>query len=158
MIIQTVYEVLDFGNGKRNDGRRCAVHDSCPDRVAGLFGSQVRTLLEQSGFTTVEMLHSKANTICCGSGGQLSHFRPDLVDELVEQRHAEFQQTDADILAGYCMSCVLKYDAMLPSIPVTHALNLLLELEPDYSGVKERARRMFERPDGEKLWEEVMAD
>ncbi|WP_240731894.1 (Fe-S)-binding protein [Geobacter sp. FeAm09] len=156
--IQTVYEVLDFGPGERAGGRRCTVHDACPDRTAGLFGGQVRTLLEQSGFAITEMSHTRANTICCGSGGQLSHFRPDLVDELVERRRDEFQQTGADVLVGYCLSCVLKYDSMLPGVPVTHALNLLLEREPDYRGVKERARRMFEGPDGEKLWEEVMAD
>lgn len=93
MIIQTVYEVLDFSLGERKDGRYCTIHDSCPDRVTGLFGSQVRTLLEQAGFTIVEMLHTKTNTVCCGSGGQLSHFRPELVEELAELRQAEFQQT-----------------------------------------------------------------
>lgn len=158
LIIQTVYEVLDFTTENQNENRRCSVHDSCPDRFSGLFGGQVRKALEQNGFTAVEMAHAGENTVCCGSGGQLSHFRPDMVEGLVQLRQEEFQQTGADMLVGYCLSCVLKYDGMLSGVPVAHALNLLLELEPDYLNAKERAARMFEGPEGEKLWAEIMTD
>jgi fumarate reductase (CoM/CoB) subunit B len=40
---------------------------------------------------------------------------------------------------------------------VAHALNLLLDLEPDFRGAKAQAARMFEGPEGEKRWAEVMA-
>jgi Fe-S oxidoreductase len=158
VVIRTVYEVLEFGKQIPADGKRCTVHDSCPDRHAGKFGGQVRQALKQKGFTTVEMLHHRQNTICCGSGGQISHFRPDLAENLVKLRQDEARQTGADILVGYCLSCVLKYDSKQSEIPVTHALNLLLELEEDYKGAKERAAKMFNGPAGEKIWDEIMAD
>lgn len=158
VVIQTVYEVLDFRQQVRMRSRRCAVHDSCPDRFVGTFARQVRQALEQSGFTIVEMLHNKANTICCGSGGQLSHFRPDLVEKLVQIRQGEARQAGVEILVGYCLSCVLKYGGKGSEIPVTHALNLLLELEEDFKGAKERAVKMLSGPDGEKIWQEIMSD
>lgn len=158
VVIQTVYEVLDFGKQVRVDGKRCTVHDSCPDRFLGKFGRQVRQALEQKGYFIVEMLHNTVNTICCGSGGQLSHFRPDLMEELVKQRQDEARQAEADILVGYCLSCVLKYDSKEPGIEITHALNLLLDLTEDFKGAKERAAKMFSGPDGEKIWEEIMTD
>lgn len=158
VIIQIVYEALDFKKNQSSTQVSCTVHDSCPDRFSGLFGSQVRIALQQQGAATPEMQHFGKTTICCGSGGQLSHFRPDFVDELVVQRQAEFMQTGADCMVAYCLSCVLKYDSMPSDLPVTHALNLLLDLEPDYRGAKQRAIDMFEGPDGEQRWAAIMAD
>ena len=158
VVVQTVYEVMDFGQPAQNDDKRYAVHDSCPDRFAGIFGNQVRRALEKCHYSTVEMGHNGKNAICCGSGGQLSHFRPDLVEELVKVRQDEAQKAGADILVGYCLSCVLKYDGSSSEIPVTHALNLLLGLKEDYTGAKKRAQKMFSGSDGEKRWEEIMAE
>lgn len=158
VVIQTVYEVMNFLKQVPSDGNYYAVHDSCPDRFIGKFGREVRQALEQCGFSTVEMIHNNINTICCGSGGQISHFRPDLTEQLVRLRHDEARQAGADILVGYCLSCVLKYDKKTSEIPVTHALNLLLGLKEDFKGAKERANKMFSGPDGEKRWEEMMAD
>jgi len=158
VVIQTVYEVLKFSQQIASDSKYYAVHDSCPDRFVGKFGQEVRQALEQCGFTTVEMTHNKVKTICCGSGGQLSHFRLDLTEQLVQLRQDEAKQASADILVGYCLSCVLKYDTKTAEIPVTHALNLLLGLQEDFHGAKERVKKMLSGPDGEKIWEEIMAD
>ena len=156
--IQTVYEVLDLGDRVGNDSRLYTVHDSCPDRFAGIFGVQIRQVLNQCGFSITEMIHHKAHTLCCGSGGQLSHFRPDLVEKLVEMRQNEARLTGADILVGYCLSCVLKYESKMADIPVTHALNLLLGVEEDFRGAKERATNMLSGSCGEAIWEEIMDD
>ncbi|MBU2702343.1 Fe-S oxidoreductase [Sporomusaceae bacterium BoRhaA] len=158
VIVQTVYEVIDFAKQEQSDNRQYTVHDSCPDRFAGIFGSQVRQALKQCGFSTREMAHTQMNTICCGSGGQLSHFRPELVEELVKLRQQEVRETNADVLVGYCLNCVLKYDNYSSEIPVTHALNLLLGLQDDYKGGKARLEKMFSGSDGEKRWEEIIAD
>jgi len=158
VIIQTVYEVMKFSKQVNSDDKHYAVHDSCPDRFAGKFGKEVRQALEECNFSTVEMIHSKVNTICCGSGGQISHFRPDLTEQLVKQRQDEAMQAGADVLVGYCLSCVLKYDNKTSEIPVTHVLNLLLGLKEDFKGAKERAKKMFDGPDGQKRWKEMMID
>lgn len=156
--IQTVYEVLAGKPQNQGDRKLCTIHDACPDRWAGVFASQVRTALRQCGFTIQEMEHNRANTMCCGSGGQLAHFRPDFTDKLVNLRLAEARQSGAELLVSYCLSCVLKFDGRMPEIPVTHALNLLLGEPEDFRGAKERAARLFAGPEGEKLWEKMMAD
>ncbi|MBP2638154.1 MAG: lutA 5 [Firmicutes bacterium] len=156
--VQTVYEVLRFEPGKRTDKIKCTIHDACPDRFELNFASQVRQALQQSGFSIVEMEHNKKQTICCGSGGQISHFNPELTETLVEQRVQEAQAAGADILAGYCLSCVLKFEVFSSTIPVTHVLHLLLDFPKDFSGAKARVANMFAGANGEKLWEQIMAE
>jgi fumarate reductase (CoM/CoB) subunit B len=158
LIIQTVYEALDFTRRELADKRICTIHDSCPDRFTGNFGSQVRQALQQCGFTLVEMKHNKEKAICCGSGGQISHFPPDFTEQLVQVRLAEVRESAAEILVGYCLSCVLKFDNHGSSIPVTHALNLLLNESEDYRGARDRVVRMLSGIDGEKIWREIMSD
>jgi len=161
VVLQTVYETIDFAKLHRckvSEGRKYTVHDSCPDRFDGVFGTQVRQALTECGFPLVEMTHTGETTICCGSGGQLSHFRPDLVDELVSLRQEEARKAGAQVLVGYCLSCVLKYDSYPSEIQSIHALNLLLDLPVDYKGAKKRMEEIFNGPGGEKLWEEIMAD
>lgn len=156
--IQTVYEVLEFKPPGGAAKKSCTIHDACPDRFAGKFGSQVRQALEQGGFSIIEMKHNKENAICCGSGGQIAHFRSDLTEKIVNLRLDEARQSGADILVGYCLSCVLKFDVFGSSIPVTHVLNLLLDQSEEFRGAKDRVAKMLAGTDGEKLWEEIMTD
>ena len=158
LTIQTVYEVLAADNRDHSEDGRYTIHDSCPDRSEGVFGRQVRQALEQQNCTLSEMKHNRENTICCGSGGQQSHFRPDLAEEVVQVRQNEVQQTGAETLVGYCMSCVLKYDGKMPGVSVVHALSLLLNVEVDYTGAKERAGKILSGPRGEQLWEKIMSE
>ena len=158
LTILTVYEVLAADKRDHNTDGRYTIHDSCPDRSEGVFGSHVRLALEQQKCVLVEMKHSGESTICCGSGGQQSHFRPDLVEEVVQMRQDEVQQSGAETLVGYCMSCVLKYDGKMPGVSVVHALSLLLDVEVDYIGAKERAGKMLSGPRGEQLWGKIMAE
>ena len=158
LTIQTIYEVLAADNRDHSGDGRYTIHDSCPDRSEGVFGRQVRQALEQQNCTMSEMKHNRENTICCGSGGQQSHFRPDLAEEVVQTRQNEVQQTGAETLVGYCMSCVLKYDGKMPGVSVVHALSLLLDVDMDYRGAKERAGKILSGPRGEQLWEKIMAE
>lgn len=156
--VQTVYEVLKFEPLKRTDKIKCTIHDACPDRFELKFANQVRQALMQSGFSIIEMEHSKEQAICCGSGGQISHFNPELTEKLVQQRLNEAQLSGADILVGYCLSCVLKFDVFCSSVPVTHALHLLLDQNKEFSGAKVRVAKMLGGSEGEKIWEQIMAD
>ncbi|SDE71019.1 (Fe-S)-binding protein [Sporomusa acidovorans] len=156
--IQTVYEVLNFAVHKKSQNIKCTIHDACPDRFELKFAGQVRRALEQNGFSIIEMQHSKGEAICCGSGGQISHFNPDLTEELVQTRLKEARQADADILVGYCLSCVLKFDNADSPVTVTHALQLLLDQPKDFNGAKTRVAAMLNGADGEKIWDKIMAE
>jgi len=134
------------------------IHDSCPDRFSGIFGRQVRTALARKGYTLAEMDHHGYKTLCCGSGGQVSHFQPDLSESLTAARLREAEKTGAEILAAYCLSCTLNFTKKRSKFKVRHALDLLLEMNLDYDGIKEKAKKMFSGPEGEKYWEEVMAE
>lgn len=156
--VVTVYELLDLPAPSPGTARCVTVHDACPDRHQGIFGRQVRAALQHQGYQIIEMTHTGSSTICCGSGGQLSHHRPDLVEELIETRKQEFLQTGAADMLGYCLSCVLKYESMSDSLPVSHVLNLLLEVAPDHRGAKQRSLAMFAGQEGQQRWDELMAD
>lgn len=158
--IKTLYEMLDFPAQALAEKRSCTVHDSCPDRFDGIFARQVRQALAKSGYVLREMTHQGKTTICCGSGGQLSHFRPDRTEQLVQQRLSEAENCGADILAAYCMSCVLKFDAAGAG-SIAHVLDLLLpagESAGEYKGAKARSAAMFAGEAGEKRWNAMLED
>jgi len=160
--VVTVYEILKEHGYNRpvpavSQGK-CTVHDSCPDRFQGIFGQQVRDALRAAGYEAVEMAHNRAETFCCGSGGQVSHFRPDFTEEVIERRVQEARDTGAETLVAYCLSCVLNFCKNPSGLKVIHALNLLLDVNEDYDGLKSKAKEMFEGPDGEELWRQIMAE
>lgn len=155
--LRTVYEALALPAAQQN-GKVCTVHDSCPDRFEGIFGRQVRQLLAAGGFSLAEMSHSGLNTMCCGSGGMISHFRPDLTQALVEARLAEARAAGADSLVSYCMSCVLKFVAKAGELPTGHVLGLLLGQPDDLADAKGKVARMLEGPEGAEIWAKIMAD
>ncbi|NLO98056.1 MAG: (Fe-S)-binding protein [Peptococcaceae bacterium] len=139
----TVYETIDFPPGMQIDLPRCTIHDSCPDRFDGLFAAQARTALRNQGYKLVEMANILRDSPCCGSGGQVSHFRPDLADNLVINRLTEARNSGAEILVSYCMSCVLNFARLATDLKVRHVMNLLLGIDEDYSEVKKRAAAIF---------------
>ncbi len=154
----TVYEGLKDAFIAEGNNARCTLHDSCPDRSEGVFARQVRQALKGAGYQLVEMEHNQQTAPCCGSGGQVSHFRPDFADELVQLRLKEAAATGTDELVAYCHSCVLNFAKLPAGVKVSHALDLLLGYEEDYSGVKNRAREMFAGPDGDENWQKIMEE
>jgi len=156
--VKTVYEVLDFTPSAQLNKKIYTIHDTCPDRAEGIFATQIREAFRKKGLAMVEMEHTKKTAICCGSGGQISHTRPDLAKALIDQRMMEARKTKADELVGCCLSCVLKLETNDSGFPVTHALNLLLDIKEDFKGAKARSKAMLEGPDGEEIWDEIMTD
>jgi Fe-S oxidoreductase len=142
----SIYEVIDIGDKSLKDAVVCTIHDSCPDRFEGIFGSQVRNALRSCGYSLVEMTCNGEDSPCCGSGGQISHFRPDLVQNLINHRLEDADSTNAEILAAYCLSCVLNLANKPSRFKVRHALNLLLDYDEDYSEIKDRVAKMFDGP------------
>lgn len=159
----TIYEALDRSNFysntlKGNSIKTVTVHDACPDRFEGIFANQVRRALVQKGFVLVEMEHTRNTTVCCGSGGQLRHFQPDLAEKITNQRLHEANMSNAQILSAYCLGCVLNFTNTQGNQKVQHVLNLLLDLEQDYTGLKIKAKGLFEGPKGEENWARIMAE
>ncbi len=159
----TIYEALE--NSKiftkpRNNNKESniTVHDSCPDRSNGLFAGQARKALLRKGFSIVEMVHNRNTTLCCGSGGQVSHFQPELAEKLVTIRLQEAENTGAPVLAAYCLACVLNFVKVPGKMNIQHVLNLLLETDEDFSGLKEKSKMPFAGPKGEEYWEKIMAE
>lgn len=149
----------DNFQGDTEDSRgKVTIHDSCPDRFEGVFGSQVRQALVDAGYEIVEMKHKGKRSICCGSGGQTSHFRPDFAGELVNLRLTEAQKTETDTMITYCLSCALNIGRNTSDLKVKHVLNVLLDCEVDYDGVKDKAGLMFEGEEGNENWLRVMEE
>ncbi|WP_353852639.1 (Fe-S)-binding protein [Dehalobacter restrictus] len=141
--IFTIYEAVDFPENSQEPLPKCTIHDSCPDRFDGVFARQTRAALKDCGFEIVEMANIFKDSPCCGSGGQISHFRPDLADKLVKDRLVEAKHTGAEILVSYCLSCVLNFARLESELAVRHVLNLLLGVDEDYADVKKRAAKIF---------------
>lgn len=156
--LRTVYEALGPVTSGTGDARVYAVHDSCPDRFEGIFGRQVRELLAANGFKLAELAHSGKDTQCCGSGGMVSHFRPDLTEGLVNGRLAEARQAGADALVSYCASCAAKFAGAAIGLEATHSLSLLLGRRDDFAAAKRKMAAMLDGPDGEAIWARIMAD
>ena len=142
--VRTVYEVLGGTEPRSVDGWRYTVHDSCPDRFDGRFGRQVRELLQNHGFSLTEMAHNRQHTLCCGSGGMISTFRPDLTEVMVKNRIDEATKAGAEIMVGYCLSCVMKFADAEDGPVVRHALSLLLGRNDDFVGVRGKASQIKE--------------
>jgi len=161
--LMTIYETLNrsklCGLPEKNTGKPLVtMHDSCPDRFDGIFAGQTRKALTQKGFALVEMEHKRRTTLCCGSGGQVTHFQPELAEELVKSRVQEAERSGAQILASYCLGCVLNFTKIPGKPKIRHVLNLLLDLEQDFAGLKAKANQMFEGPQGIERWEKIMAE
>ncbi|UWG98203.1 (Fe-S)-binding protein [Dehalobacter sp. DCM] len=163
----TIYEALADTNVFRdqhegnNSAEWITVHDSCPDRVDGIFARQTREALLTKGYQLSEMAHSREMSPCCGSGGHVSHFsRPHLADNLRKGRMEEACNSKAEKLTAYCLSCVLNFakESGANGPKVQHVLNLLLGLDQDFSEVKRQAKEIFEGPEGETNWNRVMSD
>ena len=159
----TIYEALDMSkiyNNTLHDNsiKTVTVHDSCPDRFEGIFAGQVRNALVQKGFELVEMEHTRNTTVCCGSGGELRHFQPELAEKMTNKRLLEANMSDAQILSAYCLGCVLNFSKTPGKQKVQHVLNLLLNLEPDYTDIKTKSKALFEGAKGKENWARIMAE
>jgi fumarate reductase (CoM/CoB) subunit B len=159
----TVYEALHnyFVPNRASNGSSeiYTVHDSCPDRFEGIFAQQVRAALEQAGYPLAEMKHNRQNSICCGSSGQLEHFRPEWSKEHHLQNLDEAAAAGADVLLAYCQACVLNIgDVADRRVKVKHVLNLLLEFEEDYKEIKQMASEMFLGEQGFDLYIKLLEE
>ncbi|WP_072771730.1 heterodisulfide reductase-related iron-sulfur binding cluster [Desulfitobacterium chlororespirans] len=157
--IITVYEALADEFIANQGSEVYAIHDSCPDRFEGIFGSQVREALDRGNYRRTEMKHHGKNSVCCGSSGQLGHFRPEWAAEHEVQNLEEAGKAGADTLLAYCHACVLNFGNIADhKSKVRHALNTLLGFEENYDEVKGKAAAMFEGEEGYERYLKLFQD
>jgi Fe-S oxidoreductase len=89
-------------------GRKMVVtyHDPCDlGRKGGIFEAPRRVLQAVPGVTFVEMDSRRETSLCCGGGGNLETFDPDLGAEVAAKRVAEAQAVGAQVIASACPQC-----------------------------------------------------
>lgn len=91
----------------RKLGVKVAYHDNCClGRGMGCFDEPRALLGAIPGVTLVEMVHNRANSLCCGGGGGGmwldTYYKSKGMDRLSERRVKEAVATGADVLAVSC--------------------------------------------------------
>jgi len=82
-------------------------HDPCDlGRKSGIFDPPREVLRRIPGTTFVEMQQSREHALCCGGGGNLETFDPDLVQEVAARRVAQAAEVNATVLISACPQCV----------------------------------------------------
>jgi len=82
-------------------------HDPCDlGRKGGVFDPPREVLRRIPGYTFVEMQQSREHALCCGGGGNLETFDPDLVQEVAARRVAQAAEVNTTVLVSACPQCV----------------------------------------------------
>jgi Fe-S oxidoreductase len=97
-------------------------HDSCClGRRAGMYDEPRALLRAIPGIKLVDMVHNRANAICCGGGGGGmwldTFFKEKGMERLSERRVKEAIATGADVLAVSCPYEIFRFEDALKVIP-----------------------------------------
>ncbi len=121
LVVQSVYEVLrESGFGPTHmKALAMTMHDPCPLRREEAVHEAVRGLAAATGVAVQEMRHARKRTLCCGEGGAVGFYRPELARAWSEKRVAEAAGLP---MLTYCAGCA---DCLRPHAKVVHVLDLL---------------------------------
>lgn len=82
-------------------------HDPCDlGRKGGQYDEPREVLGRVPGIRFVEMQNTRQHALCCGGGGDLETFSPDLTGEVAKKRVAQAVEVGADYLISACPQCV----------------------------------------------------
>ena len=82
-------------------------HDPCDlGRKGGHYDEPREVLRKVPGVTLVEMQNNREHALCCGGGGNLETFHPDLTVEVANRRVAQAVEVGAEYLVSACPQCV----------------------------------------------------
>jgi len=86
--------------------RRVTYHDPCDlGRKENIFDAPRRVLQAIPGLELVEMRDNRENSHCCGGGGNLETFNAALSQMVSDQRLAQAQEVEAQVIASACQQC-----------------------------------------------------
>jgi heterodisulfide reductase subunit D len=98
-------EALEQGRLPLKMGRPMVVtyHDPCDlGRKGGIYDAPRKVLQAIPGVDLVEMDSRRETSLCCGGGGNLETFDPDLGAEVASKRIGEAQVVGAQVIASAC--------------------------------------------------------
>jgi Fe-S oxidoreductase len=115
--------------------------DSCHDRYDNRHAKSIRKLLKLTFPNTLhrEMDHSKKGTLCCGAGGAVAPYDPDITKARVWRIINEAKKTGAETLVSACPTCTYtiaqaRLEAGVPpTIQSYHYLELLMGKPIDWA-------------------------
>ncbi|MDY7079309.1 MAG: (Fe-S)-binding protein [Chloroflexota bacterium] len=85
---------------------RVTYHDPCDlGRKSGVFEAPRQVLQSIPGVTFVEMTSSGQVSECCGGGGNLESFDPDVVSEVSLRRVSRACEMEAQVITSACQQC-----------------------------------------------------
>jgi len=102
-------DLLELGKlPLRNDLREQVVtyHDPCDlGRKSEVFEAPRRILAQIPGVTLVEMPENREGSHCCGGGGNLESFDPELSEAIAARRIRQAAETGAKTVLSACQQC-----------------------------------------------------
>jgi len=104
---QLLAELLDEGRIKLKAApRRVTYHDPCDlGRKNDLYDAPRRVLSAVPELAFREMSDSRQDALCCGGGGNVETFNPELVGELSQRRLGQALETEAQVIVSACPQC-----------------------------------------------------
>ncbi len=132
--VRTVWEKLaESGLLPEDTSGTVTVHDPCVIRNAQPVHKAVRELLVRQGLTVEEMPHSGQNTVCCGKGGAVDMYNPELAGSWGALRKNE---ANGRRIITYCAGCV---QALGGHTPTNHLVDVLFAPDQTLAGKKKGA-------------------
>ena len=108
--VEVMSDLMSEGRLELAEPKRTGVvtyHDPCDlGRKSGIYDAPREILSQIPGYTFVEMQQSREHALCCGGGGNLETFDPDLVQAVSAQRIAQAAEVNATVLVSACPQCV----------------------------------------------------
>ena len=104
---QLLAELLDQGRVQLKEVPRAVTyHDPCDlGRKNDLYDAPRRVLGAIPELSFREMSDNRQDALCCGGGGNVETFNPDLVGELSERRFQQALETEAQVIVSACPQC-----------------------------------------------------
>ncbi|MGH1353348.1 MAG: glycolate oxidase subunit GlcF [Methyloligellaceae bacterium] len=100
---------------------KVAYHSACTMQHGQKVNDQPRYLLQQAGYTVLEVPEGH---ICCGSGGTFNMLQPDLASDLRERKVRNIESIRPDVIATGNIGCISQIAAGT-DIPIVHTVELL---------------------------------
>jgi len=134
-LLQIIDKKLDMIPISKPLNKKVTYHDPCDlSRGAGIM-KEPRQIIRHIGGDLVEMTHNQKTSRCCGGGGGILTWDPELALRMSVRRMKEARETGAEMLITACPTCEqnLKQGSKAeseesgkPPIPVRHVLDLLI--------------------------------
>jgi heterodisulfide reductase subunit D len=104
---ELVSELADSGAIRLGDvNRRVTYHDPCDlGRKSHVYEAPRKLLNNIPGLEFVELASSGQISECCGGGGNLESFEPEVTDQVSAHRVERVMELDAQVIASSCQQC-----------------------------------------------------